>query len=186
MSGPISRDRAAEIVADAEPLLHPLLEYRKLFANAWPIEEFILKAHPDWDKWVAYIETQFNTDRTNDPVIISLAFAVNRVELPPKYQGYLVEALQKYLLRGLDLENAFFGFKHKFSYDKRWRDAHRYRTYFTAMLMAQTLPGENASKQLEIMIEPRDLAKQASIYRYFLAWKKSPDGMAVARMYANV
>ena len=78
------------------------------------------------------------------------------------------------------------GFKHKFSYDKRWRDAHRYRTYFTAMLMAQTLPGENASKQLEIMIEPRDRAKQASIYRYFLAWKKSPDGMAVARMYANV
>jgi hypothetical protein len=83
------------------------------------------------------------------------------------------------------MENAFFGFKEKLSFGKRWRNRYRYRFYFYAMLMAQMLPGHSAAKQLESMIEIQDRDKQESIYRYFSAWKKSDVGRAVARMYEN-
>lgn len=186
MSGPIRMDRAYDAVANAEPFLNPCLEYRKLLSSVWPIDELIQKSHRDWEKWVVYIETQFSSDRTYDPVIIALALTVNKIELPSRYQDYLVSAMQKYLEEGFDLENAFFGFKHKLSYDRRWRDQYRNRRYFYAMLMAQTLPGHSAFGQLESMIEPRDREKQASIYRYFSTWKKSREGRDVARMYERV
>ena len=85
MSGPIRMDRAYDAVANAEPFLDPCLEYRKLFSSVWPIDEFIQKSHRDWEKWVVYIETQFSSDRTYDPVIIALALTVNKIELPSKY-----------------------------------------------------------------------------------------------------
>ena len=185
MTGPIRKDRAYKAVADAEPLLEPFFEFRKLFTSVWPIDELIHRSHRDWEKWVVYIETQFDSGRIKDPVIIALSLAVNRIELPSRYQEHLVEAMQKYLVHGYDMENAFFGFKEKLSFGKRWRNRYRYRFYFYAMLMAQTLPGHSAAKQLESMIEIQDRDKQESIYRYFSAWKKSDVGRAVARMYEN-
>ena len=185
MSGPIRKDSAYKAVADAEPFLKPFFEFRKLFTSVWPVDEFIQRSHRDWKKWVVYIETQFDSDENKELSIVALTLAVNRIELPLRYQEHLVEAMQKYLVQGYDMENAFFGFKSKLSFDKRWRDKYRYRYYFYAMMMAQALPGHSAAKQLESMIEIQDRDKQASIYRYFSAWKKSDVGRAVARMYEN-
>jgi hypothetical protein len=185
MTGSIKKDRAYKAVADAEPFLKPSFEFRKLFTSVWPVDEFIHRSHRDWGKWVVYIETQFESDENKEPAIVALTLAVNRIELPSCYQEHLVEAMQKYLVHGYDMENAFFGFKEKLSFGKRWRNRYRYRFYFYAMLMAQMLPGHSAAKQLESMIEIQDRDKQESIYRYFSAWKKSDVGRAVARMYEN-
>ena len=166
----------SKLLAGAAPLSSLHYYWRNVFQEMQREDEFINSEHADWSGWVAFVEAQFSFSKVSDKSFIALSLCLNKIELPKEYQETLHDALHRYLSSGLDMERAFFGYRQKLPFNKRFARFRQYRLYFQEMILAQKIFIEgNARSRLQALILDSDLDNFDSIYRAFGDWKKSDD-----------